>query len=214
MTKPRTPRARALEKARKNSPRTLPTPIPPPMEGRRRHRPRPTPTWLLEQQDMDDIARRRCLMVLSVLSGETPVTDAIASTDISRQMYYQLEERALKAMMRALTPGLESQPVSGQDPAALRRVTELEARVKQLEQEKRRAERLLLVTRKVVKAGPMKTGLRGRPPKHLSSASAGSKPSRFSRHSPKSRTEATEAGTEASTLTPGGVVARQHGTES
>ena len=34
--------------------------------------------------------------MLSVLSGEKPVTDAITEAGISRQLYYQLEEKALQ----------------------------------------------------------------------------------------------------------------------
>ena len=134
-------------------------------DGRRQRRRRPTPSWLLDQQNHDEVARRRVLMMLRVLSGETAVTDAIEGTDISRQMYYQLEEKALRAMMRALTPGSEAVAPSGPDPAMVRRISELEARQKQLEQEKRRAERMLYLTRKVVPTGPMKSGHRGRPSK-------------------------------------------------
>lgn len=135
------------------------------MDGRRARRSRPTPSWLLEHQNDDEIAKRRVLMVLRVLSGETPVTDAIEGTDISRQMYYQLEERALKAMLRVLTPGVETTSVTGPDPSMLRRIAELEAKTKQLEQEKRRAERMLFLTRKMVPTGPMKSHRRGRPVK-------------------------------------------------
>jgi len=134
-------------------------------DSRRQRRPRPTPAWLLEQRDLDDVARRRCLLMLSVLSGETPVTDAIEGTDLSRQAYYYLEERALKAMLRALTPGSDPATPTGPDLSALKRVAELESKVKQLEQDKRRLERLLLLTRKAVRPGPLKTGHRARPPK-------------------------------------------------
>ena len=70
---------------------------------------RPTPRWLREQQDLDEMGRRRCLMILSVLSGEKAVSDAIAEAQISRQMYYQLEEKALAAMLRAVSPGATSE---------------------------------------------------------------------------------------------------------
>ena len=155
----------------------------PPMDARRRRRARPTPTFLLEQQDQDAIAKRRTLMILRVLSGETPVTDAIEGTDISRQAYYQLEERALRAMMRALTPGADTTVVTGPDPTMLRRIAELEARTKMLEQEKRRAERMLYLTRKVMPTGPMKSGHRGRPMKASSSTTRGSAAS----HDPTTR---------------------------
>lgn len=141
-------------------------------DARRRHRARPTPRWLKAQQDLDDTARRRVLLVLSVLSGETPVTDAIAKAQVSRGLYYQLEERALRAMLRALAPGgevREEAQGSGAD-GYLRRIGELEARLKVLETEKRRAERLLLLTRKVLPRGPVSSG-RGRPPKATTSPS-------------------------------------------
>lgn len=134
-------------------------------DKRRKMRPRPTPKWLKEQQDLDDIARRRCLMVLSVLSGEQPVTEAIVGAGISRGLYYQLEEKALRAMLRALSPGgsLDEVGTPGAD-GMLKRMTELEEQVKSLEQEKRRSERMLLLTRKLMRKGPVTTG-RGRPPK-------------------------------------------------
>lgn len=149
---------------RRPPPATVPTACPAPRpDPRRQRRIRPTPSWLLEQRDLDDVARRRCLLLLSVLSGETSLTDALEGTDLSRQAYYYLEERALKAMLRALTPGSESATPAGPDLSALKRVAELEARVKQLEQDKRRQERLLLLTRKALRPGPLKTGHRGRP---------------------------------------------------
>lgn len=130
---------------------------------KRRHRPRPTPTWLKEQQDLDEVARRRCLLVLSVLSGEMPVTDAIAQGGISRGLYYQLEERALRAMLRALSPSASahSEESNGAD-GMLRRMAELEDKLKKAEQDRRRMERLLFLTRKVVRPGPAKTE-KGRP---------------------------------------------------
>ena len=71
---------------------------------RRRNRARPTPKWLLSR---DEVGKARCLMVLSVLSGEKPVTDAISEAGISRATYYHLETRALSSMLRALAPGAE-----------------------------------------------------------------------------------------------------------
>jgi hypothetical protein len=132
---------------------------------KRRNRPRPTPKWLKQQAEGPEaVAQRRCLLVLSVLSGEQPVTDAIESTGVSRQLYYQLEEKALKGMLHALGPGSE-----GNEDLAQSLATQLEAaqaRVKQLETEKRRAERLLLLTRKLVRPGPMTVGRGGRPRKY------------------------------------------------
>lgn len=126
--------------------------------GTRRHRSRPAPKWLKERQELDEMARRRCLMILSVLSGEKPVTDAIEEAGLSRQTYYQLEERALEAMVEALGPN----PRPGKPADAGARVAELEGKVARLEQEKRRAERLLLLTRKVVRTGRLTMPGRGR----------------------------------------------------
>jgi len=131
---------------------------------RRRHRPRPTPKWLLEKKELDEIAKRRTLMILDVLSGAEPVTDAIEKAQISRPHYYQLEERALQAILEAMEPGASP----GRPPETTTRLLQLEGKVKDLEADKRRLERLLTMTRKVLRPGPWKTG-RGRP----SSAKAG-----------------------------------------
>lgn len=142
----------------------------------RRHRPRPTPRWLKtpSEDGPEAVAQRRCLLVLSVLSGEQPVTDAIEATGVSRQLYYQLEERALKAMLRALMPSAEAREEVETSLAG--QVQQLQTRVQQLEQEKRRAERLLLLTRKLVRPGPVKLGKGGRKPR--SSVAAGRSVSR------------------------------------
>lgn len=147
MTKPRKPRGGAR------------------VEGTRKHRSRPVPRWLLRSQDLDAFARSRCLLVLSVLSGEQPVTDAIRQAKLSRPAYYKLETRALQAMLTALNP-LVARPVRATTAATevARRIEGLEARVTTLLQEKRRAERLLMLTRKSLRMPALK-GRRGRTPK-------------------------------------------------
>src|SRR5882724_5029086 len=125
---------------------------------RRRHRPRPTPKWLKQKEELDEIAQRRTLMILEVLSGQKPVTDAIEQAKISRGHYYQLEERALKAILTAMEPGTSP----GRPPETTTRLLQLEEKVKELESDKRRLERLLSMTRKVLRPGPMKSWL-GRP---------------------------------------------------
>ena len=107
------------------------------------------------------IAQLRCVKLLSVLSGETSVTEAIAEMQISRGTYYKLETTALGAMLTALTPGVEG--ASSTDGTLTGQLRALEEKVKKLEQGKRRAERLLLLTRRVVKPGPSKVKA-GRPP--------------------------------------------------
>ena len=160
--------------AKKLSPDAMKRPV-----SRRKLRTRPTPKWLLMQQELDGVAQRRCLMVLSVLSGEKPVTEAITEGGISRGTYYQLEEKALKAMLSALMPGVETGSEGGPAVSHVQRVAQLEARVTKLEKEKRRAERLLQLTRKVLKPGLLKVAS-GRPTKKKagpSSTTTGATPS-------------------------------------
>lgn len=103
-------------------------------------------------------------MVLSVLSGERPVTDAIREAKISRGTYYQLETRALNAMLAALNPLASGSETGAADlSAAAERIGQLEAQVKALEQDKRRTQRLLLLARKSFWTTPK--ARRGRPPK-------------------------------------------------
>jgi hypothetical protein len=132
----------------------------------RRHRARPTPRWLLKREDLDEVAKRRCLMVLQVLSGAKPVTEVIGEMKLSRGTYYQLEERAMRGMLRALSPtaGPDGTETAALDEA-LARVKELEAKVGRMEQEKRRTDRLVYVMERLVKPGPVVTEGRGRPRK-------------------------------------------------
>ena len=138
---------------------TKPAAVP---KQKRRHRSRPTPKWLkAAAESPESVAQRRCLLVLSVLSGETPVTDAMESTGVSRQLYYQLEDKALRAMIRALTPEADMSDEVAQTLAA--QLEAAQAKLKQLETEKRRAERLLVMTRKLVRPGSLTMAGRGRP---------------------------------------------------
>ena len=128
----------------------------------------------MKRQDLDEIARRRCLLILSVLSGELGVMEAVEQAQVSPTTYQHLETRALEAMLVALTPDAQ-----GASASPRQRIEELEQRVAQLEKEKRRADRLLLLTRQVVKPGPVTTGA-GRPPKRRarpSSTTRGKRPS-------------------------------------
>lgn len=128
----------------------------------RKHRSRPTPKWLRQTNGMDAVARRRCLLVLSVLSGETPVSDAIEEARISRGTYYQLEARALQAMLQALNPLATTSGT--RESLARERIEALEAKLKRSEQERRRCQRLLRLARLSIRA-PVMSGRRGRLPK-------------------------------------------------
>jgi hypothetical protein len=154
--------------------------------GPRRKRARPTPKWLSSDQ-IDQVARGRCLMLLSVLSGEKPVTDAIAEAGISRPSYYQLETRALSAMLRAMTPGASEE---GDASHPQRRISELEEKVKQLERSRRRLERLLLMTRRLVRTAELRP--KGR---RIASTRSGKTPSPRSKPSKESATISTPSPT-------------------
>ena len=134
-----------------------------PKNRRRKRRSRLTPRWLTDKPDLDEVARNRVLMFLSIISGEKTVTAAIEETGISRNLYYQLETKALNAMLLALAPGAEGDPST--DAAGYRhRISELELKLQQAEQAQRRSERLLHLHRKMTPSGPLKSR-RGRPPK-------------------------------------------------
>jgi hypothetical protein len=151
------------------------------------------PAWLKEQQDLDEMAKRRCLMVLEVLSGQKPVTDAVEEAKISRPLYYQLETKAVRAMLAALQPGADP---TGQPVGTIERLRQLEAKCARLEQSNRRLERLLYVTKQVVRPGPV--GVRG-------STGSGKK------SSPSSTGKAPATSAPASPPTPGGGSGRSPG---
>jgi hypothetical protein len=157
------------------------------------------PQWLKEQQDLDEMAKRRCLMVLEVLSGEKPVSDVIEENQISRGLYYQLETKAVRGMLAALAPGADP---TGQPVGTIERLHLLEAKCAKLEREKRRTDRLLYVTKQVVKPGPIGT-LTGRLPR--SSTTNGKK------SSPGSTAKTPATPTSTSTPTPSGAGARSGG---
>lgn len=123
-------------------------------DRRRAPRRRGIPRWLTGRKDLDQVAQRRTILILSVLSGHTPVTTAIAEHGISRPLYYQLETKALVGMMRALIPGSNS-AASPDDATPMRQLVEMEQKVTRLEQENRRLERLLFFAKKVLPEGPV-----------------------------------------------------------
>ena len=159
---------------------------------------------MLRAKDLDEIAQRRCLMILSVLSGEKSVDEATSEVQMAPAAYYQLETKALKAILVAMTPGVGT----GAEPTTL--MKQLEEKVTTLEREKRRMERLLMLTRQMVKPGPMSTGQKGRV--RLRSTESGSTPSRSSKRSTKKK--AASPVHESSTPTPVGEVAPSDGTGS
>jgi hypothetical protein len=166
------------------------------MKKRHEARKRGSPSWLSDKE-LDEMARRRCLMVLSVLSGEKSVSEVVTEAKIARQTYYQIEERGLRAMLAALLPAMTE---SGGPTTPEQKLAYLEKRVKVLEQDKRRLERLLLLTRKVIKPGRVALAV-GRPRKRRAprpSTKPGSKPSR------SSKTTSSEARSTSTPTTDGG----------
>ena len=123
-------------------------------DRRRKARRRGVPRWLTGRKDLDQVAQRRTLLILSVLSGHTPVTTAITEHGISRPLYYQLETKGLVGMMRALVPGANAAS-SPDDATPMRQIVELEEKVARLEQDNRRLERLLFFAKKVLPTGPV-----------------------------------------------------------
>lgn len=193
---------------------------PPKPTKKRKPRARPTPKWLARSDEGDDMARRRCLMILSVLSGERSVTEVVEETKMSRATYYQLEERGLMAMMQALAP------LAGPDGAettslqlAVAKVAELEDKLARLEKERRRSDRLLYLTRKLVKPGAMTTGAgwpAGRP-RGRKKTGASSPSSPTSSTSPTAKTTPAKpptTSTEAMTPTKAGAAGRWSGSGS
>jgi hypothetical protein len=97
------------------------------------------------------------------------VSTAIEESGISRGFYYQLETKAINAMLLAMAPGADGD--SSPDATGLHhRIKDLEDKLRRAEQAQRRAERLLFVQRKLT-TGPVKTR-RGRPPKISTTAAS------------------------------------------
>lgn len=144
----------------------------PPEEDRKRAR-RPAhskaylPKWLLNPNESQAIGHGRCLMILAVLSGQKTVKEVTEEQKICRTLYYQLESRALKGMVRALNP-MTSEAASDRRELrqALRRIRALSLQLKLLTQRKRSVERLLRLVMKSSRV-PLNTARRGRRPKAL-----------------------------------------------
>jgi hypothetical protein len=126
------------------------------------------PKWLLNPTDAQAIAHGRCLMILAVLSGQKTVKDAIEEQQICRTLYYQLESKALKGMVRALNPATSEAASDRRElKHAQARIRALTAQTKLLTQRKRSLERLLRLVLKSSQVN-VNTARRGRRPKALS----------------------------------------------
>jgi hypothetical protein len=128
------------------------------------------PLWLMRPAEQQAIAQRRTLMILSVLAGQKSVQEVIVEERVSRAFYYQLEDRGLQGMLKALSPRIEGETSEHRELAEARaQIQALGERVKALTQRNRSAERLL---RLLIKSNQARvtTQRRGRPRKALSTA--------------------------------------------
>lgn len=94
---------------------------------------------------MNAKARQRAEVIFKVRSGQMTAVEAAQTLGISRQQYYQWEQRALQALLTALEDQPTGRPKNPTDPekAALQhRVQQLEQQVQQQEQ-KEQLRRLL-----------------------------------------------------------------------
>ena len=143
-------------------------------DGTARRRPRHSrdkpylPSWLTRPGESRAMAQSRCVMILSVLSGHKSVGEVIGEEKICRALYYSLENRALKGMMRALDPLSAGVANDRQElKVAKRRIRALQEQLRGVTQRKRSAERLLMLMMKTSRTS-VHSGRRGRPPKALS----------------------------------------------
>jgi transposase len=86
---------------------------------------------------MNAKARQRAELIFQVRSGQMTATEAAQSLGISRQQYYQWEQRALQALLSALEDQPTGRPKTQTDPekeALQRRVQQLEQQVQRQEQ--------------------------------------------------------------------------------
>jgi transposase len=85
---------------------------------------------------MNAKARQRAEVIFKVRSGQMTATTAAETLGISRQQYYQWEQRALQALLSSLEDQPTGRPKTPTDPekeALHRRVQQLEQQVQQQE---------------------------------------------------------------------------------
>lgn len=85
-------------------------------------------------------ARQRAALILKVRSGQLTATAAARRLGISRQAYYQWEQRALRAMLRALEELPRGRPRRQRDPqgeALLQQNQQLQKQLRLYEQKDR-----------------------------------------------------------------------------
>jgi transposase len=89
---------------------------------------------------MNRKARQRAELILKVRSGQLTATAAAQSLGISRQQYYQWEQRALRALLTALEDQPRGRPKNKIDPDKLalqQQVHQLQAQLRRFEQKEK-----------------------------------------------------------------------------
>jgi transposase len=89
---------------------------------------------------MNAKARQRAELIFQVRSGQMTATAVAQTLGISRQQYYQWEQRALQALLTALEDQPTGRPRTPTDPEKeklQRRVQQLEQQVQQQQQRER-----------------------------------------------------------------------------
>ena len=89
---------------------------------------------------MNPKARQRAELIFKVRSGQLTATAAAQMLGISRQQYYQWENRALEALLQALEDQPTGRPKGQTDPekqTLQRRVEQLEQQVQDYEQKEK-----------------------------------------------------------------------------
>lgn len=104
----------------------------------------------------NETAKKRAWMVLSVLSGQVGVSEAVREEKISPSRYYQLETKALKGMVYALSPE------EGQARGTMQeRLERAQRKLAKLEEEQARQRQLLRMARKMWGTGSLGTASQG-----------------------------------------------------
>jgi transposase len=89
---------------------------------------------------MNPKARQRAEVIFKVRAGQLTATAAAQTLGISRQQYYQWENRALEALLQALEDQPTGRPKGQTDPekqTLQRRVEQLEQQVQDYEQKEK-----------------------------------------------------------------------------
>jgi transposase len=85
-------------------------------------------------------ARQRAQVIFQVRSGQMSAIEAARTLGISRQQYYQWEQRALQALLAALENRPQGRPKGKTDPdkqSLQRQVNQLEKQVQHYEQKEK-----------------------------------------------------------------------------